>query len=963
MTHRGNRECKLRTVAKQLAGSCEATQDSAGIQPSTNTLAVTIVFLELIRDYFSSDIFLASASVSVLLLILYVVYRTLWLPSSKHRQTTRSSRKTGRHTKRESLLKDNSTSKLSDDPLNHKVMSVVGIDFGNLNTVVAVARNRGIDVITNETSNRATPSLVSFGERQRFLGEAAKTQEVSSFKNTVGGLKRVAGRPFSDPEVLSKEKRFINSNIVEGENGHAAASVMFQNEPQVFSFSQIASMFLVKVREFTSSEIKAPVTDCVISCPTWFTDAQRSALIGAAEIAGLNCLKLMNDTTAAALGYGITKLDLPDPTDTKVKPRIVTFVDLGHSSYQVAVVSFVKGKLIVKGTAWDRNLGGRDIDDVITNHFIKEFDAKYHMDINSNAKAVFRLRQGAERVKKILSANAVTTLNVECLLDDKDVSGQVKRADFEEWITPLVQRLIPPLKSALAAAGVTPDEVDFVELVGGSTRVPFVKETLAKFFGGSLEGSNKLATTMNQDEAVARGCALQCAIISPIFKVRDFTTQEWNGYPIDLSWDASQAPATKSGEQVVTNMEAFALGNAIPSSKILTFVRTLKDDELAAGSGSVSLEIKGEYNATGVESRDFPAGMGTDIGSWTIKGIKRFPSTEIKNGGGKVIGAKGTIKVKAKLDANCRLVIEAANQIEELAVPVEDIKEDGTFVDPTDAAQTGTANADAPAVAPTPKSGKTKKMIKRHDLIIEPHTHSASRDQITKWIAAEGQMYASDRLVIDTADKRNALEEYVYEVRSKLEMAWSDFIVEDDRTAFMKQLNDTESWLYGEGEEATKSIYAEKLDELKKMGNPVAFRYLQSEERSSAERSFRDYVNSVAVDIQAEDGRYAHIAKSDLELIEKECKAKLVWLNEAIGKQNEMPKHANVHVTVEGIHKEKEMLRCMVAPILSKPKPAPPKKEETKPADAAKPEEKTGTPESNVSNDTPVVPAESMDLD
>ncbi|KAH6563025.1 hypothetical protein BASA60_010942 [Batrachochytrium salamandrivorans] len=546
MTHRGNRE----------------------FQPSTNTLAVTIVFLELIRDYFSSDIFLASASVSVLLLILYVVYRTLWLPSSKHRQTTRSSRKTGRHTKRESLLKDNSTSKLSDDPLNHKVMSVVGIDFGNLNTVVAVARNRGIDVITNETSNRATPSLVSFGERQRFLGEAAKTQEVSSFKNTVGGLKRVAGRPFSDPEVLSKEKRFINSNIVEGENGHAAASVMFQNEPQVFSFSQIASMFLVKVREFTSSEIKAPVTDCVISCPTWFTDAQRSALIGAAEIAGLNCLKLMNDTTAAALGYGITKLDLPDPTDTKVKPRIVTFVDLGHSSYQVAVVSFVKGKLIVKGTAWDRNLGGRDIDDVITNHFIKEFDAKYHMDINSNAKAVFRLRQGAERVKKILSANAVTTLNVECLLDDKDVSGQVKRADFEEWITPLVQRLIPPLKSALAAAGVTPDE-----------------ETLAKFFGGSLEGSNKLATTMNQDEAVARGCALQCAIISPIFKVRDFTTQEWNGYPIDLSWDASQAPATKSGEQVVTNMEAFALGNAIPSSKILTFVRTLKDDELAAGSG------------------------------------------------------------------------------------------------------------------------------------------------------------------------------------------------------------------------------------------------------------------------------------------------------------------------------------------------------------------------------------------
>ncbi|EGF82677.1 hypothetical protein BATDEDRAFT_9358 [Batrachochytrium dendrobatidis JAM81] len=829
-------------------------------------------------------------------------------------------------------------------------MSVVGIDFGNLNTVVAVARNRGIDVITNETSNRATPSLVSFGEKQRFLGEAAKTQEVSSFKNTVGGLKRVAGRPFSDPEVMAKEKRFINSNIVEGESGDAAASVMFQNEVQTFSFAQIASMFLVRVREFTSAEIKAPVTDCVISCPTWFTDAQRRALIASAEIAGLNCLKLMNDTTAAALGYGITKTDLPDPVDPKVKPRVVVFVDLGHSSYQVAVVSLVKGKLIIKGTAWDRNLGGRDIDDAITNHFIKEFDAKYKMDINSNAKAVFRLRQGAERAKKILSANAVTTLNVECLLDDKDVSGHIKRAEFEEWISPLVQRLIPPLQAALDAAGVTPDEVDFVELVGGSTRVPLVKETLAKFFGGSLEGQNKLATTLNQDEAVARGCALQCAIISPVFKVREFATQEWNGYPIELQWDPSQAPPPKkSGEPVTTSMEAFALGNAIPSSKIMTFVRAIKDEELDPQDETVSLEIRGEYGAAAL-ARDFPMGVGANIGTWTIKGIKKYPSCVAKDG-----SAKATIKVKAKLDINCQIVLEAANQIEELVIPIDESEkiDAATVVSPTGDAM----DADVSVTTEISKSGKTKKVIKRHDLVVIPHTHSASVEQIAKWTAAEGQMYASDRLVIDTAEKRNTLEEYVYEVRSKLEMAWSEFVTDADRSAFLAQLNDTESWLYGEGEEATKSIYVEKLNELKKAGDPIAYKYLQSEERPSAEKAFREYVNSVVISIQAEDDRYAHISKDDLDRVLNECKAKLDWLNAAIGKQNETPKHVDLHVTVEQINMERNALQHLATPILSKPKPAP-KKEEPKPAEPAT-DAKEEVPEA--AKDTPA--AENMDLD
>jgi heat shock 70kDa protein 4 len=682
-------------------------------------------------------------------------------------------------------------------------------------SVVAVARNRGIDVIANETSNRATPSLVSFSDKQRFLGEGAKNMEVSNFKNTVCSLKRLAGKKFADSQVQI-EKPFVNSRITGTPSGEAGCAVSFLNDEKEFTYTQLCSMFLVKVKEFTSKELKAPVSDCVISCPTWFTDIQRRALLDAAQVAGLNCLRLMNDTSAAALGYGITKTDLPDP-ENKEKPRNVCFVDLGHSSYQVAIVSFVKGKLTIRGTACDPNLGGRDYDQVLVKHYAEEFKQKYKIDIASNAKATFRLRQGAEKVKKILSANPTAALNVECIMDDKDVSAQVQRDDFLEWARPLSERLLQPITDALAAAGMKPEEVDFVELVGGSTRLPVVKETLATYFGGSLEGSNKLSTTLNQDEAVARGCALQCAILSPAFKVRDFSVTDWNGMSMELTWNACDMPPAKAGEKLITEMEAFSIGNPIPSSKILTFVRELKADEVAAGNGEVTLEIKGKYT------------KGPEIGSWVINGIKQLLSTENKDANGNTLSAKAAIKVKAKLDGNGLLSLESANQIEEVIVPVEE-KEEGK---------------DKAA------EGKTKKMLKRHDLTITANLASASPATIQQWLADEGSMYAADRLVIDTADRRNALEEYVYETRSKLEMAWSEYVVDSERAAFYKTLNETEDWLYGEGEDATKSVYVEKLAELTKIGDPIAVRAQQAEERPYAEKALREYVNTIIIEVQS----------------------------------------------------------------------------------------------------------------
>ena len=264
-------------------------------------------------------------------------------------------------------------------------MSVVGIDFGAQSTKVGVARNKGIDIITNEVSNRSTPSLVGFGPKSRYLGESAKTQEISNLKNTVSSLKRLAGRSLSDPDIAI-EQEYITAPLVDI-NGQVGVEVNYLGRKEQFTATQLVAMFLSKIKATAGAEIKLPVSDIVLSCPAWFTDKQRRALLDATEIAGLKCLRLINDTTAIALGYGITKSDLPEGEQG---PRRVVFVDVGYSDYTCSVVEFKKGELAVKSTTYDRHFGGRNFDKALVDHFAAEFKEKFKIDIMTNPKAKTR---------------------------------------------------------------------------------------------------------------------------------------------------------------------------------------------------------------------------------------------------------------------------------------------------------------------------------------------------------------------------------------------------------------------------------------------------------------------------------------------------------------------------------------------------------------------------------------------
>jgi heat shock protein 4 len=523
----------------------------------------------------------------------------------------------------------------------------------------------------------------------------------------------------SDPDV-EIEKKFLSSELVKVGNTvgvkvspHSRCDdgsslltrglqVQYLGEEATFSATQLYAMFLGQLKITAARELKHPVNDCVIAVPVWYTEVQRRAVIDAADIAGLNPLRLINDTTATALGYGITKTDLPAADEP---PKYIAFVDIGHSDYSVSIVAFNKGQLVVKSTAYDRHFGGRDLDYALVQHFATEFKTKYKIDVLSNKKALFRLSAAVEKLKKILSANAVAPLSVESIMEDIDASSSLSREDLEALIAPLLERTIAPLERALAAAGISKDEIEAIELVGGSTRVPALKNRIQDFFG------RPVSFTTNQDEAIARGATLACAMLSPVFKVRDFTTVDAQLFPIKFTW----AKSADAPEDEGTELLAFDHGNAIPSTKVLSFTRNEPFD----------------LEAVYAEPENLPGGVSPWIGKYTVKNISPAAA-----------GAKQQVKVKARLNLSGVLSFEGATLYEDAP------EEEEPAVDAMETDAPALAEGEvAPEVAAPVK--KVKKSIKTTLPTVSGGT-GLDVSLVNEYKEREGQMASSDKLVLET---------------------------------------------------------------------------------------------------------------------------------------------------------------------------------------------------------------------
>lgn len=646
-----------------------------------------------------------------------------------------------------------------------------GIDFGNFNTVVAVARNRGIDVVVNEVSNRATPTLIGFGQKNRFIGEAGKSQQTSNIKNTVDNIKRIVGLPSNHPDI-AKEAPFFTAPLVDVD-GHIGAKVRFQCEQQEFSSIQLAAMYFNKLKQTVAKETKLNISDVVISVPSWYTQAQRHAVSDAAKVAGLNPVRIVNDLTAAAVGYGVFKTDFEED-----KTLNIAFVDIGHSSYEVSVASLKKGDLKVLGMAHDKYFGGRDFDYAIANHFADEVDAKFKVKVRENPKAVSRILSSAEKLKKILSANTQAPFNVESVLPDVDFTSTMTREKLEELIAPLLERVEGPIDRALKQAGLAKDQIDFVEVIGGGSRVPILKQKISECFGKDL------SYHLNQDEAIARGATFICAIHSPTLRVRQFKFTDVNPYSVTYSWD-------KQLDDDETEMEVFAAGSPFPSTKLITLERT----------GDFKVQAKYTHPA------ELPQGTAADISSWSISGIK-------------VPEGQTSVTVKAKLRNNESgfYSIESAYTTEEVEFQ-EAIPYDGEGEVPEDY---------------EPQYKTIKKIVKKDDLSVVVSDASLPVQKLNLLLEKEGQLTASDELVFKIQNKRNEIEEYLYDFRSKLDDIYAPFVSEKEKEELSALLLRTEDWLY-DNEEASLGKFTAKYEELASKGNLVRGRYLQAQNDKQAE--------------------------------------------------------------------------------------------------------------------------------
>ncbi|KAM0791773.1 hypothetical protein ACM66B_004036 [Microbotryomycetes sp. NB124-2] len=788
--------------------------------------------------------------------------------------------------------------------------SVIGFDIGQYGSKIGAARNRGIDILINEVSNRQTPSLVAFGPKSRVLGESAKTQETSNFRNTVGSLKRLIGRTIDDPDV-EIEKKFLSAELVKVGN-EVGVKVNYLGEPTEFSATQLYAMYLGKLRDTASAETKAAVNDVVIAVPGWYTDVQRRAVLDAADIAGLNVLRLINDTTATALGYGITKTDLPAPEEAA---KNIAFVDIGHSDFSVAIVAFNKGQLVVKGTAYDRHFGGRDLDAALVEHFIEEFKGKYKIDVKTNKKAQFRLNAAVEKLKKILSANPLAPLSVESIMEDIDASSTMERELFEQLVAPLLERTVAPLEAALAQAGLSKEDIDAVELIGGSTRVPALKSRIQEFFG------RPLSFTCNQEEAIARGATLACAMLSPVFKVRDFSTTDIQTYPIKLTWEATDDTDAAEGTELV----AFDKGNVIPSTKVLSFSR------------SSAFDLEAKYADPSV----LPGNTNPWISKYTVKNLA--PAA-----------GKQQVKVKARLNLSGILSFEGATLVQDTVEEPEPEPMQTEEATPAAEGEDGAA-----AAAPAPKK-PVKKTIKTPLPAVASYLNLDS-SIVNEYREKEGQMHASDKLVLETEERKNALEEYVYDVRDKLEGPWKKFAAKEEDEQLRKLALDAEDWLYTEeGEDATKSAYVEKLDQLKAIGDQILLRYRETDERPRAAAQLREVIADYLGKAQSGDEAYSHIPEADLQKVIESCANAEAWLGNKLYSQQEKPLNVKPVITCAEIRKKVEEVQNVCVPIITRPKPKAPKTEEAPKQDQAPAKDSEQTPEAEMADET-AAPAEGQD--
>lgn len=511
----------------------------------------------------------------------------------------------------------------------------VGIDLGTTYSCVGVFRQNRVEIIANDQGNRTTPSVVAFTDSERLIGDSAKNQASTNSTNTIFDAKRLIGRKYSD-KIVQDDTRHWPFKVVQGPGDKPLIEVTFKGETKRFSAEEISACVLTKMKETAEAFLGYPVKNAVVTVPAYFNDSQRQATKDAGVIAGLNVIRVLNEPTAAAMAYGLDKMGGKEA-------RVLVF-DFGGGTFDVSLLQIDDGFYEVKAVNGDSHLGGEDLDNRLVDYFAQEFKKKHKKDLVTNPRALRRLRTACERAKRTLSSATQASIEIETLHEGIDFSSQVTRAKFEDLCADLFRKTLDCVDRVLADAKISKSQIDQVVLVGGSTRIPKVQQILSEYFNGK-----ELNKSVNPDEAVAYGAAIQAAILSGVKDERLDKMVLVDVTPLSIGIETAggiMAPVIPRNTSIpVKKMQLFSTYSDNQTSvevKIYEGERTRTADNRLLGSfflsgippmprGQAKIEITLDLDSNGILNCTAEEKSGGKKSNITIKNDKgRLSDAEIK---------------------------------------------------------------------------------------------------------------------------------------------------------------------------------------------------------------------------------------------------------------------------------------------------------------------------------------------